>query len=162
VVKLASEIVPLVVIVPPSSPVPAVMLVTVPPAEPLIGVLERAITRPFSSMLNTGTRVPLPTLLWAVVMAAKVAAAEPGPAAVTSPVKAVMAVVDTAWTAAVVRLVTRPLASTLRTGTAKDEPTLLCAVVMAARVGFGKLPTKSPPAAAVAPRAPTSAAEGIR
>jgi hypothetical protein len=138
------------------------MLVTVPPAEPLIGVLESAVTRPLASILNTGIKVPLPTFDCAVVMAAKVAAAEPGPAAVTSPVKAVMAVVDTAWTAAVVRLVTRPLASTLRTGTTEDEPTLLCAVVIAARVGFGKLPTRSPPAAAVAPRAPTSAAEGIR
>jgi hypothetical protein len=107
--------VPLAVIVPPSRPVPAVMLVTVPPAELPTGVLESAVTRPLASILNTGIKVPLPTFDCAVVMAAKVAAAEPGPAAVTSPVKAVMAVVEAA-AGTLESPVTRPLASTDSTG----------------------------------------------
>jgi hypothetical protein len=65
-------IVPLAVIAPPESPVPAVMLVTVPPAVLLIGVLLSAVTRPLASTLITGTAVPLPMLLCAVVIACRV------------------------------------------------------------------------------------------
>jgi hypothetical protein len=88
-------------------------------------------------MLRIGIRVALPTSLWAVVIAANVADAAPGPVAITSPVRELIAVVVAAAMAAVVSDVTRPFASTLRTGTTVDDPTLLCAVVMAARVGPG-------------------------
>jgi hypothetical protein len=144
-----SEIVPLSVIVPPDRPVPAVMLVTVPPADPLIGVLLRAVTRPFASTLITGTVVLLPIFVCAVVMAANVPATEPGPVAVTSPVKAVIPAPEVD-TATLESAVTRPLASTLITGTCVLLPMLLCAVVIAARAGLGYvLPAKSPPAAPV-------------
>jgi hypothetical protein len=72
-----------------------------------------------------------------VVIAANVAVADPGPVAITSPVNAVIAVVDAAAIAAVVKLVTRPFASTDKTGTTLEEPMLLCAVVIAASVGTG-------------------------
>ena len=133
----ARAMVPLVVIVPPDNPVPAVMLVTVPPASLVIGTDPRLVTRPLASILKTGTAVPLPTLLWAVVMEAKVATAAPGPTAVTSPVSEVISEVLPAEIATVVSAVTRPLASMLILGTAVALPTLLCAVVIAARVGLG-------------------------
>jgi hypothetical protein len=136
VVMAANEIVPLSIIVPPSSPVPAVMLVTVPPASLVIGTDPRLITRPLASMLRTGTAVPLPTLFCAVVMAANVAAAAPGPTAVTSPVSELIADVEVAM-ATEERLITLPLASTEITGMLVELPTLLCAVVIAARVGPG-------------------------
>jgi hypothetical protein len=88
-------------------------------------------------MLIIGISVEDPTLLWAVVIAARVAAAAPGPAAVTSPVKLEIADVVMAGIAAVVSPVTRPLASMLSTGTTLADPTLLWAVVIAASVGTG-------------------------
>jgi hypothetical protein len=76
-------------------------------------------------MLITGISLLLPTLLCAVVMAASAADAAPGPAAITSPVKDVIAEVVADEIAAVESDVTRPFASTLRTGTTVDDPTLL-------------------------------------
>jgi hypothetical protein len=70
-------------------------------------------------------------------MAASVAAAAPGPVAVTSPVRLLIADVVAAEMAAVVRLVTRPFASMLRTGTTVEDPMFVLAVVIAARVGPG-------------------------
>jgi hypothetical protein len=94
----------------------------------------------------TGTVVLLPMSVWAVVMLAKVPATDPGPVAVTSPVRAVMPVpeVDTGTAESAV---TRPFASTLITGTVVLLPMLFCAVVTAANAGFGYVPVKSPPAA---------------
>jgi hypothetical protein len=91
------------------------MLVTVPPADPLIGVLERAVIRPLASTLMTGTCVPLPMFVWAVVMDASAATAAPGPDAVTSPVRLVIALAGAA-AETLESDMTRPLASTLTTG----------------------------------------------
>jgi hypothetical protein len=88
-------------------------------------------------MLRLGITVVDPTLLCAVVMAANAEDAAPGPVAITSPVKDVMAEVVADEIAAVESEVTRPLASILKTGTTVEDPTLLCAVVMAASVGPG-------------------------
>jgi hypothetical protein len=63
VVTADREIVPLEVIVPPSSPVPAVMLVTVPPDRLETATVARLVTRPFASTLMIGTTVPLPTFV---------------------------------------------------------------------------------------------------
>jgi hypothetical protein len=76
-------------------------------------------------MLRIGICVALPTSLCAVVIAANVADAAPGPVAITSPVSELIAVVVAAAMAAVVSEVTRPLVSTLRTGTTVDDPTSL-------------------------------------
>jgi hypothetical protein len=90
-----------------------------------IATVDKLVTLPFASMLSTGIALAVPIFDCAVVIAAKDDEAAPGPVAVTSPVKDVIAVVVVATTAVVVRDVTRPFASMLSTGITDPLPTLL-------------------------------------